>query len=76
MWNLSENTDCLKMKKAYNDIRESCDSFDYDNVSDIVESLEKYRLPENEKGRFEALKKAVDDFDYEQIPGIISGEEQ
>jgi hypothetical protein len=64
------------LKKAYNDIRESCDSFDYDNVSDIVESLVKYRLPDNEKGRFEALKKAVDDFDYEQIPGIISGEEQ
>lgn len=65
-----------ELKKAYNDIRESCDSFDYDKVSEIVESLGKNRLPENEKGRFEALRKAVDDFDYEQIPGIISGEEQ
>ncbi|MBR1857764.1 MAG: Hpt domain-containing protein, partial [Oribacterium sp.] len=63
------------LKKAYSDIRESCKSFDFDKVSDIVESLENHRLPENENERFEALRKALDDFDYDKIPEILAGGE-
>lgn len=64
------------MKEAYTALSEFCASFDYDSVVNIVESLERYRFPEDEATRFDALKKAVDNFDYELIPGILSGGEK
>ncbi|WP_049945740.1 ATP-binding protein [Butyrivibrio sp. LC3010] len=59
------------MKKAYEELSEFCASFDYDSVVNTVKSLEAYRFPEEERERFESLKKAVDDFDYDLIPGIL-----
>ena len=58
--------------EAYKVIAEYCDAFDYDSVIDIIQSLERYSFPENEKERFEKLKKAVDNFDYDLIPGVLS----
>ena len=57
--------------EAYKVIAEYCDAFDYDSVIDIIQSLERYSFPENEKERFEKLKKAVDNFDYDLIPGLL-----
>ena len=63
------------IKNAYTDILEFCNSFDYDSVGNMVESLEKYRFPEDEASRFVNLKKAVDNFDYDLIPEILSEKE-
>ncbi len=61
-----------EIKKAYSTILERCAEFDFDNVVNTVKALEKYRFPDEEASRFEAVKKAVDNFDYDQIPEIIS----
>ena len=46
----------------------------FDSVVHVVESLQRYRIPEDEATRVDAIIKAVDNYDYEMIPGIISGE--
>ncbi|MBE5859819.1 MAG: response regulator [Butyrivibrio sp.] len=59
------------IKKAYEELAGFCDSFDYDSVIDTLKKLEKYKFPEAEMARFEALKEAVDNFDYDKIPEIL-----
>ena len=63
-----------ELNEAYRTLSEFCASFDFDSVVHITESLQKYRIPEDEATRVDAIVKAVDNFDYEIIPGIISGE--
>ncbi len=63
-------------KEAYASLLEFCDAFDYDSVVNIVESLKKYRFPEAEAARFDAIRKAVDNFDYDLIPRILAGGEE
>ena len=63
-----------ELKEAYKTLSEFCEGFDYDSVVHVAHSLERYRIPEDEATRVDAIIKAVDNFDYELIPGIISGE--
>jgi signal transduction histidine kinase/DNA-binding response OmpR family regulator len=63
-----------ELNEAYRTLSEFCANFDFDSVVHITESLQKYRIPEDEATRVDAIVKAVDNFDYEIIPGIISGE--
>ena len=65
-----------KIEEAYAVISEHYASFDIDSIVNIVENLQKYRFPEDEAVRFEAIRKAVDNFDYDQIPEILSGREE
>ncbi len=61
------------LKEAYNVLSEFCESFDFDSVVHVTESLKGYRIPEEEATRVDAIIKAVDNYDYELIPGIICG---
>ncbi len=63
-----------ELSEAYRTLSEFCESFDFDSVVHVVQSLERYRIPEDEATRVDAIIKAVDNFDYEMIPGIIKGE--
>ena len=63
------------LNDAYENIKNSCDSFDYDNVEYIIKTLEEYSFPENEATRFNDLKKAIDNFDYDLIPEILAQKE-
>lgn len=63
-----------ELKEAYKTLLEFCESYDFDSVVNVAESLGGYRIPEDEATRVDAIIKAVDNFDYEMIPGIISGE--
>ncbi len=63
-----------ELSEAYKTLLEFCESFDFDSVVHVVQSLERYRIPEDEATRVDAIIKAVDNFDYEMIPGIIKGE--
>jgi signal transduction histidine kinase/CheY-like chemotaxis protein/HPt (histidine-containing phosphotransfer) domain-containing protein len=63
-----------ELGEAYKTLSEFCASFDFDSVVHVVESLARYRIPEDEATRVDAIIKAVDNFDYEMIPGIIAGE--
>ena len=63
-----------ELNEAYKTLSEFCENFDFDSVVHVAESLQRYRIPEDEATRVEAIIKAVDNFDYELIPGIITGE--
>lgn len=63
-----------QLDEAYRTLSEFCASFDFDSVVHVVQSLERYKIPEDEATRVDAIIKAVDNFDYEMIPGIIKGE--
>ncbi len=62
------------LKEAYRTLAEFCDNCDFDSVVNLVESLGKYRIPEDEATRVDTIRKAVDNYDYEMIPGILSEE--
>ena len=61
-----------RLNEVYSDISKYYESFDFDSMADVAESLKEYRIPENEVTRVAAIIKAVDNYDYEMIPGIIS----
>ncbi|MEE5991175.1 MAG: response regulator, partial [Lachnospiraceae bacterium] len=63
-----------ELSEAYKTLSEFCESFDFDSVVHVAESLKGYRIPEDEATRVDAIIKAVDNFDYELIPGIVNGE--
>ncbi|MBE5822468.1 MAG: response regulator [Butyrivibrio sp.] len=62
------------LKEVFRALLEFCNNYDFDSVVNLVENLEKYRIPEDEATRVDAVKKAVDNYDYEMIPAILSGE--
>ena len=64
-----------ELKEACRALSEFCESFDFESVTHVAGSLKKYRIPEAEAARVDAIIKAVDNYDYEMIPGIIKGEE-
>ena len=61
-----------EMQDAFEALSETCSSYDYDKVGNIMKELEKYSFPETEAARYEAIKKAVNNFDYDMIPDILS----
>ncbi len=63
-----------ELNEAYRTLSEFCEGFDFDSVVHVAQSLEGYRIPEDEATRVDAIIKAVDNFDYELIPDIIAGE--
>ena len=62
-----------ELKKIYENICELCGNYDFDGVDNLVKTLEKYKIPENEAARVDDVRKAVDNYDYEVIPEILSG---
>ena len=63
-----------KLDESYKAISEFYESFDFDSVVDVAESLKEYRIPESEAKKVNAIIKAVDNYDYEIIPKIIGVE--
>ncbi len=63
-----------KLDESYKAISEFYESFDFDSVVDVAESLKEYRIPESEAKKVNAIIKAVDNYDYEMIPKIIGVE--
>ena len=63
-----------KLDEFYKAISEFYESFDFDSVVDVAESLKEYRIPESEAKKVNAIIKAVDNYDYEMIPKIIGVE--
>ena len=62
-----------ELNEAYKKLLDYGESFDFDSMIDVVESLGQYSIPEDEAARVEAIIKAADDLDYEMIPEIING---
>ncbi len=61
-----------KLREAYAAIRELSEMFDYDSVTFIMDSLSEYRVPEEERERYETLKKAVSKPDWDMIKNVLA----
>ncbi|MBR6013003.1 MAG: response regulator [Selenomonadaceae bacterium] len=60
-----------ELAEAYETIKEISASFDYDSLQFVLNSLEDYRLPENETEKFKALKESAAKLDWEKITELI-----
>ena len=60
-----------RLKEAYSAIRETAQMFDYDSMSMVMGMLDKYRIPDSEKEKYETLKKAFRDADWDEINNVL-----
>ncbi len=60
-----------KLKEAYTAMKEIAQMFDYDSILMVLDSIEKYKMPDDEKERFEDLKSAIRNADWDQIISIL-----
>ena len=64
--------DEVALKEAYDTLKEFVASFDYDSVMFVLESLEGYRLPEDEEKRYQSFKAAVEKLEWEKAGQILA----
>ena len=60
-----------KLREAYDTLRETLAAMDYDSVEFVLNFLDGYRLPEEERVRCEKIRNAADNFDWDQIEGML-----
>ena len=60
------------LREAYDTLKEFVASFDYDSVMFVLESLEGYRLPEDEEKRYQSFKAAVEKLEWEKAGQILA----
>ncbi|WP_051650380.1 response regulator [Selenomonas sp. AB3002] len=60
------------LREAYDTLKEFVASFDYDNAMFVLESLEEYRLPEDEEKRYQSIRTAIEKLDWEKAGQILA----
>ncbi|MBQ7498127.1 MAG: hypothetical protein IJU00_09915 [Selenomonas sp.] len=60
------------LREAYDTLKEFVASFDYDNAMFVLESLEEYRLPEDEEKRYQSIRTAIEKLDWEKAGKILA----
>ncbi|MBQ7198431.1 MAG: response regulator, partial [Selenomonadaceae bacterium] len=59
------------LAEAYETLQEVAQTFDYDTLNFVIQSLDEYRLPDAEREKMKALKDAASKLDWEQIKKIV-----
>ena len=59
------------LKEAFEAIKDATATFDYDTLKFVFDSLDEYRLPDEEAERYELIKKAAADLDWEKINKLL-----
>ncbi|MBE6910348.1 MAG: response regulator [Ruminococcaceae bacterium] len=60
-----------ELRETYDVIRRFAADFDTDRIAHTLEFLKRYRIPETERARIEALRLAIDAFNWDQIDEIL-----
>ena len=60
------------LREAYDTLKEFVASFDYDSAMFVLESLEDYRLPEDEEKRYQSIRSAIEKLDWEKARQILA----
>ena len=60
------------LREAYDTLKEFVASFDYDNAMFVLESLDGYRLPEDEEKRYQNIRTALEKLDWEKAGQILA----
>ena len=61
-----------ELRDAYDGIREFAANLDIDSVCYVMDSLSACRVPDAERGRVDALRRAVSTYDWDRIHEILS----
>jgi len=60
-----------ELRDAYDSLRELAANLDADNAKFVLDSLSGHRMPDAERGRVEALRRAVGEFDWERVNMLL-----
>lgn len=63
--------DEAELKEAFETLREVTVAFDYDSLKFVLDSLAEYRLPEDVKEKYEAIREAARQPDWERIRELL-----
>ncbi len=58
--------------EAYEAMKEAAAAFDYDSIEFVFQSLDEYRLPEDEAARYKKIKDAATNLDWEKINELLN----
>ena len=61
-----------ELREAYDGIRELAINLDADNAKYVLDYLNGYRIPESERKRVDALRRAIAAFDWDKVNEILS----
>ena len=61
------------LAEAYETLAEAAATFDYDTLEFVLQSLSDYKLPDDEREKFKALKDAAGKLDWEKIKALVEG---
>ncbi len=60
-----------QLREHYETLARLLREFEYDRAADLIGFLDGYRLPEGERERFGALKRAAEGFEWERLAGLL-----
>ena len=60
-----------RLREAYGELRERLEEFDIDGASAMLDTLSAYRIPQEERERFEAMRAAARDFEWDQLAKLL-----
>ncbi|MBR1396919.1 MAG: response regulator, partial [Selenomonadaceae bacterium] len=63
--------DPAELSEAFDAMKDVAASFDYDSLMFIFQSLDEYKLPDNEAERYKQLKDAATKLDWEKINNLL-----
>ena len=61
------------LAEAYETMREVAESFDYDSMMFVIQSLDDYRLPKEESERYKQIKTAAMKPDWDKVKELLAG---
>ena len=61
-----------ELREAYDGIRELAVNLDADNAQYVLDYLKGYRIPDAERERVGALRRAIAEFDWERVNELLS----
>ena len=61
-----------ELSEAYEAMKDIAASFDYDSMQFVMQSLDEYRLPENEAKHYKEIKEAVSKLDWEKVNSLLN----
>ena len=63
--------DADQLTEAYETMKEVAQTFDYDSMQFVIQSLEEYKLPTEDAKKFAAIKIAAEKPDWEKVLGLL-----
>ena len=61
-----------ELSEAFEAMKDAAATFDYDSLNFVFDSLNEYRLPENETERYKKIKEAAQKLDWDEVKNLLN----